>query len=248
MCACMGRSRSLVAFAAVAVSMTGCVRLSSPGPPDAAAADRALATAQQLVEARSIGFRSLIAVDDVGNSWRVEREADHRTGATATTVDRVVRACADGPDPMVDVESPSFVLTRSSADDLVETQDSARSLASVYRDPETAKSAFESFQGDAYADCVESGLKRAESEIKLVDMAAGPIEGVKDDKATAGVRFAALYDVDGQPVGAYLDLVVLFRERVVTVLELLAVSRPFDADMRSHLVSAVRDRMASRPG
>jgi hypothetical protein len=237
-----------VAAAVAAVALAGCVRLGSPTPPDAAAAERALLSAQELVVARSLAYRSVVAEEDVGQAWRTEREGDERAGVDPTAIDRAVTVCAGGPAPDVSVDSPTFVQATANEDLLVATQDSARGLASVYRDAGDAGTAFATYATDRWASCVDDALRGVDGESKVIAMEAGPIPRLgDDDDDVAGTRFTAVYDVGGAPVGVYLDVVVTRHERVVSVLELSSVNRPFLADVRADLLAAVRARMATSP-
>jgi hypothetical protein len=242
------RATRLAGLAVAAVLASGCVRLSAADAPDRAAAERALLSAQQLVAARTLAFRSVVVGDDVGADWRVERAADERTGADPRAVDRVVTACAGGgSDDVVTVDSDTFVLTTANEDALVATQDTARSLAAVYPSAEEAGAAFAGYADDAWAGCVADGLKGADGDAAVVDIAGGRVPGFREDRSTAATRFTAVVDVDGAPVGVYVDVVVVHRDRVVAVLELSAVNRPFEDAVRSSIVEAVADRMAAPP-
>lgn len=236
-----------VALVLAAATLSGCVRLSAPAPPDEAAAERALLSAQEQVAARSLAYRSVVVAEDVGPGWRTEREGDERAGVDPRAVDRAVTDCAGGPAADVTVDSPTFVQATANEDLLVATQDSARALASVYREPAEAREAFATYATQAWASCVDGELRGVDGESKVVDLATGPVPGLDEGEATAGTRFTAVYDVAGAPVGVFLDVVVLHRERVVTVVELSSVNRPFLADARASLLAAVRERMATAP-
>ena len=231
----------------VAVTAAGCVRVSSAPPPDQGAADRALMSAQEMVEARSLAFRSIVTADDLADDWRVERDTDERTGADADVVDRVVRACTVSPAEVVSVTSNTYVRTTATEDALVATQDSARSFATVYADADEAATAFAAYAEDGWVGCVAGGLKEAGGEANIVDLAGQPLPGVRADRTTTGARFAAVFDVDGKPVGVFLDLIVLRRDRVVGVLELSAVNRPFGDDVRADILDGVGGRLGTEP-
>lgn len=194
-----------------------------------------------------MAFRSVVAAGDLAADWRVEREGDRRTGADPRVVDQVVTACADGPADVVTVDSDTYVRTTATEDALVATQDSARSLATVYRDPGDAAEAFSAFAADGWAGCVADGLREAGGEARIVDLAEEPLPGLRADRTRTGTRFAAVFDVEGQPVGVYLDVIVLRRETVVGVLALSAVNRPFEDGVRAEILDRVGRRLGTTP-
>lgn len=234
------------AVAAATVALTGCVRIGAADPPDPSAGRDALVSAQELVEARTLGFRSILVVEDVGRSWRVEREGDERAGVESRAVDEAVTGCAGGPKETVVVDSPTFVQTTANEDSLVATQDSARSLAAVYRAGTAAEDAFDTLVADVWATCAADALREAGGD-RVLEMAAGALPDLAEDEATAGTRFSAVFEVGGGRVDVFLDVVVLRKDRVVSIIELSAVNRPFDTNLRTSLVGAVRDRMATSP-
>lgn len=229
---------------AAAVGLTGCVRLSAPPPPDATGIERAVATAQAEIDARSVAFRNVLVRGDVGTGWHARRDGNDRAGATSATVDRVVSTCAGGPDPLVTVDSPEFVLIIATEKALVATQEGARSLALVFADGDAAAAAFRTYEAADFASCVTAGLL-ATDEDRLLELDAGPVPQLRTDDATTAARFAGVYDVDGSPVAAWLDVVVLHRDRVVTLLELSSVGRPFQPGLRDELVTTLRKRMSA---
>jgi hypothetical protein len=186
--------------------------------------------------------RRINDVDQERAEQMILQLSDFPTGWRATPSDDD----EEGPDCFeFDVEGLVVTGRAESPDFEQGSTTTASSAGGVYESLEDAEKAYSQLADPALTTCITDYLEaQSDDEATVKDASVGELSFPAIGDASDARQIVVKIESEGLQVSAYVDLIVIQRERAVAALFFLNVLSPFDPEQEAELAKKVAARMA----